>query len=66
MDAQTPAAPHLTPPVQLLLRCPACGYERSWLVLTASALPDALRCERCGHANEVRGHRAGSACACCL
>jgi hypothetical protein len=37
------------------------------MVLVASTLPDALRCERCGQKNEILGHRSGGGlCVCCV
>ena len=59
--------PALATPVQLSVRCPACGYERSGLALHPKALEELLRCERCREPNEVLGHQTpgGPACACC-
>lgn len=55
------------PPVQLSVRCPACGYERSMLALHAGAVERAMRCERCSEAVEVLGarHGGGFGCSCC-
>jgi hypothetical protein len=73
VDAPTPATatpgqapPTLVPPVQLAVRCTACGHERTMLALHQKALDEALRCERCAEPNEVLGHRGGGACSCCL
>ena len=65
MDATS--TPALVPPVQLAVRCTACGYERSALALHRKAVEEALRCERCKQPNEVLGHNSpgGPACACC-
>jgi hypothetical protein len=58
----------LVPPVQIVTRCPGCGYERSGLALHAKAVEEALRCERCKEQNEVLAHRqiGGPACTNCL
>jgi hypothetical protein len=58
---------HLTPPVQVVVRCPACGYERASAAFHAQMLAEVLRCERCREPNEVLSHRSlgGPACPTC-
>ncbi len=60
------AQPTLVPPVQLAVRCPSCGHERTNLALNQKALDEALRCERCKTPNVVLGHWANAGCSCCL
>jgi hypothetical protein len=58
---------HLKPPIQVVVRCPACGYERASAALHAQMLAEVLRCERCREPNEVLSHRSlgGPACPTC-
>jgi hypothetical protein len=59
-------AVELVPPVQVRVRCTACGHQRGGLAMTPSAVTEALRCERCHEPNEVLEHRSiGGLCACC-
>src|SRR6516225_8907590 len=57
----------VTPPSRVTVRCCACGYERTTLVLHADALRRAGRCERCGATTDLveAGKMHGIGCSCC-
>ncbi len=61
------AKPVLVPPVQLIVRCTACSYERTVPALTQYALDAAHHCEKCSEPNRILGYRPmHERCTCCM
>jgi hypothetical protein len=66
-ETESVQAPELIPPVQLVLRCPECGYERTTLALHPSAVEGAKTCERCSRPTRIVAYRPmHNGCSCCL
>ena len=61
-----PTPPELVPPVQLVVRCTTCEYERTLLALHPSAVASARRCERCAEPTRILAYRPmHNGCSCC-
>jgi hypothetical protein len=65
-ETESVKAPGLTPPVQLVLRCTVCDFERTTLALHPGAVDAARRCERCAEPTRILAYRPmHSGCSCC-